>query len=166
MTPTTDFPRMHVSLYVSDLKRTIHFYEAIFGMDPDKVKPGYARFTIPNPALVISFLENPELVQPGFGHLGFQLKTPEELNQRLLRMKELNLVSKEEEGVACCYAVQDKFWLTDPDGYKWEMYYFHSDAEFNDPRYQSSEAEACCAPAQKTTMPVEETCCEPGSGCC
>jgi catechol 2,3-dioxygenase-like lactoylglutathione lyase family enzyme len=138
------FPRMHVSLYVSDIKKTTDFYTQFFGQQPAKVKPAYAKFVFDKPSLIISFVENKERVQANFGHLGFQVESPGELEIRLAEAKKKNLVAKEEIGTNCCYAKQDKFWVNDPDGVQWEEYYFHADAEFNDPHYAMSEATACC----------------------
>ncbi|MDX5443832.1 MAG: VOC family protein, partial [Hymenobacteraceae bacterium] len=105
------FPRMHVSLYVSDLSKTISFYNDFFGQEPAKVKPHYAKYVLEQPSLIISFVENPERVQQNFGHLGFQVETQEQLQQQLENAKAKNLIAKEEIGTACCYAVQDKFWV-------------------------------------------------------
>src|SRR5882762_6966076 len=80
---TTVFPRMHVSLYVSDLEKSIDFYSSFFATAPVKVKPGYAKYVLVSPSLIISFVENAERVQQNFGHLGFQVETVEELNIRL-----------------------------------------------------------------------------------
>lgn len=144
---TNNFPRMHVSLYVRDLAQTTSFYTSFFGTEPVKVKPMYAKYVLESPSLIISFVENKERAQPHFGHLGFQVETVEELNKRLWEAKMKNLVSREEVGTNCCYAKQDKFWVSDPDGTQWEVYYFHQDAEFNDPHYEMSKASACCLPA-------------------
>jgi catechol 2,3-dioxygenase-like lactoylglutathione lyase family enzyme len=121
---------MHVSLYVSDMAKTLAFYTSFFEQEPEKVKPGYAKYILRQPALIISFVENKDRVQSNFGHMGFQVETLEELNTKLAYAKEKNLVSKEEIGTNCCYATQDKFWANDPDGVQWEVYYFHQDAEF------------------------------------
>lgn len=139
------FPRMHVSLYVSDIEKSVGFYSNFFGQQPAKVKPRYAKYVLEKPSLIISFVENKERVQENFGHLGFQVETPGELNTRLTEAKEKNLVTKEEIGTNCCYAKQDKFWVNDPDNVQWEVYYFHADAEFNDPHYEMEEASACCS---------------------
>ncbi|MCC9167494.1 ArsI/CadI family heavy metal resistance metalloenzyme [Pontibacter harenae] len=174
---TTVFPRMHVSLYVTDIAKTTAFYTSFFGQEPAKVKPRYAKYVLDQPSLIISFVENPERMQQNFGHLGFQVETKQELEERLLVARAQELVSKEEIGTACCYAVQDKFWVTDPDGVQWEIYYFHEDAEFNDPHYELNDASACCMPAAHEEKPKvqlasigfvnqEEACCTPGSGCC
>lgn len=158
---TAPFPRMHVSLYVSNLTATVNFYTAFFGQPATKIKPGYAKYVLEQPSLIISFVENPERVQSHFGHLGFQVETVEELEQRLTVAREAGLVNREEVGTSCCYAKQDKFWVNDPDGVEWEVYYFHEDAEFNDPRYQAeydqaSETTQCCiVPATKQAVPEE-----------
>ena len=166
------FPRMHVSLYVSNLEASLKFYTAFFGMEPVKVKPFYGKYVLESPSLIISFVENAERVQSNFGHLGFQVETREEMDSRLAIAREHNLVSKEEIGTACCYAVQDKFWATDPDGVQWEVYYFHEDAEFNDPHYELQDTSACCMPAQEKKQPAfvelslaTNACCEPGTCC-
>ncbi|HNR06201.1 MAG TPA: ArsI/CadI family heavy metal resistance metalloenzyme [Saprospiraceae bacterium] len=159
------FPRMHVSLYVSDLDQTIAFYNSFFGQSPVKVKTHYAKYVLEQPSLIISFVEHKDRVQSHFGHLGFQVETPEVMHAALDRMKESGLETREEMGVNCCFAKQDKFWVMDPDGVEWEVYYFHEDAEFNDPRYEMEDQKV-----QKTAMteifstPVKEPCCAPGEG--
>jgi len=179
------FPRMHVSLYVSDLTATVNFYTAFFGQPAAKIRRGYAKYVLDQPALIISFVENPERVASNFGHLGFQVETVAEMEQRLVVARKAGLVAREEMGTACCYAKQDKFWVNDPDGVEWEVYYFHADAEFNDPRYQeeydaSQSSQCCIAPAAPeevlTTAPMAFTlveasttvaaACTPGGGCC
>ena len=135
---------MHVSLYVNDIQKSVAFYTQFFGQEPTKVKTNYAKYTLDKPSLIISFVENKDRVQANFGHLGFQVETLQELNEKLEIAKEKNIVSKEEIGTNCCYAKQDKFWANDPDGIQWEVYYFHEDAEFNDPHYEITEATACC----------------------
>lgn len=134
------FPRMHVSLYVSDITKSIKFYTQFFGQEPTKVKSNYAKYTLENPSLIISFIENRNRVQSNFGHLGFQVETLEDLNSKLSEAKRNNLIAKEEIGTICCYAKQDKFWVNDPDNIQWEIYYFYKDAEFNDPHYEKDEA--------------------------
>jgi len=144
------FPRMHVSLYVSDINQSVSFYNSFFKQEPVKIKPKYAKYVLEQPSLIISFVENKERVQSNFGHLGFQVETLDELNLRLEEAKAKQLVSREEMGTNCCYAKQDKFWVNDPDNVQWEVYYFHADAEFNDPHYAMEEASACCTVSSET----------------
>ena len=166
------FPRMHVSLYVSNLAASVNFYSTFFGQPANKVKPGYAKYILDKPSLIISFIDNSDRVQSNFGHLGFQVETFGEMSNLLDKARAQGIVSKEEIGTSCCYAVQDKFWATDPDGVQWEVYYFHEDAEFNDPHYALEDAAACCMPpvSQKEKINLSEisttSSCAPGSGCC
>ncbi len=151
---------MHVSLYVADLTATQQFYSTFFGQEPTKVRPGYAKYTLDSPSLIISFVENASRVNAHFGHLGFQVETAAELDARLEAARATGLVAREEMGTACCYAKQDKFWVTDPDGTEWEVYYFREDAEFNDPRYQqeydaATNSQCCIAPAAQEAAPAE-----------
>lgn len=143
------YPRMHVSLYVSNLEKTVHFYQTFFGLEATKIEHRYAKFVLDQPSLIISFIENPERVQSNFGHLGFQVETKEQMQLYLTKARKQDIVSKEEMGTACCYAVQDKFWVNDPDGVQWEVYYFHEDVAFNDPHYELAEADACCVAPPK-----------------
>jgi len=147
----TPFPRMHVSLYVSDIQQSIEFYSSFFGQEPAKVKPKYAKYVLESPSLIISFVENKSRVQSNFGHLGFQVETLQQLDERLEIAKHKNLVAREEIGTNCCFAKQDKFWVNDPDGVQWEVYYFHADAEFNDPHYAMEEVDACCTVSSDET---------------
>ncbi|KUG09830.1 ArsI/CadI family heavy metal resistance metalloenzyme [Solirubrum puertoriconensis] len=181
---TASFPRMHVSLYVSNIEATISFYNTFFGQPASKIKPGYAKYVLDAPSLIISFVQNPARVQSHFGHLGFQVETPAQLQQRLAAAEAAGLVQRQEIGTNCCYAKQDKFWVNDPDGVEWEVYYFHEDAEFNDPHYDDLDAAGassqCCIappPAEKlvtapmtftladTAAPTASACCATGSNC-
>jgi len=169
---STIFPRMHVSLYVSDLAKTIDFYNRFFGQEPVKIRNGYTKYVLEEPSLIISFVENKDRVQQNFGHLGFQVETLAELNTRLGAAEAAGLVARVEMGTNCCFANQDKFWVNDPDGVQWEVYYFHADAEFNDPHFEEPASACCIAPGAEEVMPafknlaVEAACCTPGSGCC
>ena len=169
---TAPFPRMHVSLYVSDLSKTIDFYNRFFGQEPVKIREGYTKYVLDEPALIISFVENRERVQQHFGHLGFQVETLSGLNERLALAQTAGLVTREEIGTNCCFASQDKFWVSDPDGVQWEVYYFHADAEFNDPHFDEPASACCIAPAIEEkkvafkNLAAETACCTPGSGCC
>lgn len=155
--------KMHVSLYVADAARTKEFYELFFNQKATKVKSDYVKFELENPALVISFVQNKERVKSNFGHLGFVADSLDVVVNRLEQAKSNNLDVLEEMGTNCCYANQDKFWVTDPDGHQWEIYTFNSDVEFNDPKYASTDATACCTPS------VDNDCCtteEESAACC
>ncbi|MFT6816201.1 MAG: catechol 2,3-dioxygenase-like lactoylglutathione lyase family enzyme [Sphingobacteriales bacterium] len=171
------FPRMHVSLYVKDIAQTVNFYTTFFAQPATKIKQGYAKYELDSPGLIISFVENPERVSAGFGHLGIQVESKEDVLERMSRLQSMKVNTREEMGTNCCYAVQDKFWAADPDGHQWEVYYFHEDAEFNDPRYTLTDQEdlPCCTPIPKEEKKklqladiavISDQNCEPGSNCC
>lgn len=161
---------MHVSLYVSNLEKSIAFYNRFFNSYPTKTKHDYAKYELTEPGLIISFIENPDRVQSNFGHLGIQVETKEEVQEKMSIAKANDLSVIEEIGVACCYAVQDKFWAKDPDGIQWEIYYFDSNIEFNDPKYAEEDAVACCSPTTtKKKVKLSELSaqkCDPSTGCC
>lgn len=153
---------MHVSLQVASVQSTVDFYESLFGQAPAKVKPGYAKFELEQPGLVISFVEQTEgESSPSFGHLGIRVASESALKRYYDRVKSAGLQTIEEAQTRCCYALQDKFWVADPDGHRWEVYYFHEDSEWNDPAYQqqgaNEQASGTCAstPAAKS----DTTCC-------
>ena len=166
----TTYPRMHVSLYVKDIGETVKFYDTFFGQVADKIKPGYAKYMLDKPSLVISFVENPAKVKPDFGHLGFQVESRSEMEARLTDARQQGIVALEEMNTSCCYALQDKFWAADPDGYQWEVYYFHHDVEFNDPHKKEIANPPCCSPHMQhmavADIPVleEQPCCD--DKCC
>jgi catechol 2,3-dioxygenase-like lactoylglutathione lyase family enzyme len=130
-TPTsTDVRKFHISLNVSDLTRSIAFYRALFGIEPAKSYPDYAKFEVEDPAIVLSLAPGP---RPGGGgnlnHVGLRVRTSEELVEIQKRLEMANVPTRREEGVACCYALQTKFWAHDPDAAMWEIYVLHEDIE-------------------------------------
>jgi catechol 2,3-dioxygenase-like lactoylglutathione lyase family enzyme len=135
-------PALHVSLNVSDLSRSVEFYRGLFG-EPKKLKSDYAKFVGESPEIHLA-------LQPGLSaradggslsHLGIRVETNDEVRRWRSVLKSRGVVSEEEKREACCYAIQDKFWLTDPDGNRWEIYTVVEDIEDH-----SREAQAaCCA---------------------
>jgi len=156
---------MHVSLYVADIHKTAEFYNRFFDCMPTKLMDDYCKFELDAPALIISFVQNADKVSQQFGHLGIQVDSKEELDQRLAATKNKGLALTEEMGTNCCYAEQDKYWVADPDGYMWEVYFFHKDVAFNDPRHTGFEAKPKVQLTDLTSSSEGATC-APGSGCC
>lgn len=120
--------KFHIGLNVSDIDQTTNFYKRLFGQDPVKVEERYSKFELENPGLVISFIES-KTPSPHFGHLGIRVNDHEELVQRKKEIEKHINIELEETNTSCCYAVQDKFWVKDPDGYEWEVYHFLKDAD-------------------------------------
>jgi len=120
--------KMHVSLRVADLNRSLAFYEAFFGVPPHKVRPDYANFDLTEPPLKIALVE--AAVAPGSGsldHLGFQMASAAEVLAARERLQAAGLATFDETDTTCCYAKQDKIWAHDPDGNEWEVYVLTDD---------------------------------------
>jgi len=121
--------KFHASLNVSDLNRSIAFYRVLLGTEPAKTRPDYAKFELADPPLVLSLIPG----HPGAGghlnHVGLRVRNAEELVEIQRRLEAAGLPTAREEGVECCYALQTKFWISDPDRALWEVYVFHEDIE-------------------------------------
>lgn len=135
----------HVSLNVSDIGQSIEFYRKMLGIEPCKVRTGYAKFDVQNPPLNLAMNE----VAPGeagkisrLSHLGIQVASTEDVLAMRERWQEAGLATKDEMQTSCCYAVQDKTWVNDPDGNAWEVFVVLED---NLP--ESDKAGACCVTA-------------------
>jgi len=118
--------KFHVGLNVSDIEQTTNFYKRLFGQEPVKAEKGYSKFELENPGLVISFIES-QNPSPTFGHMGIRVNSDEELAEKKEQLEALMKIELEEKNSSCCYAVQNKFWVKDPDGYEWEVYHFLKD---------------------------------------
>ncbi len=115
--------KTHVALNVTNIEKSVAFYQAMFGVAPVKYKADYAKFDIANPALNLT-LNLAENVQQGgaLSHLGVQVESTEDVQAAINRFKEAGLALFEEKDTNCCYALQDKVWVTDPDGNRWEVF--------------------------------------------
>src|SRR4051794_8034017 len=126
--PETTPIKMHLSINVTNLERSLAFYEAFFGMPPHKVRPGYANFDLEEPPLKFAMNQHP--IQPGIGalsHLGFQVPSAAHVEAAKERLKAAGLATFDETDTTCCYARQDKVWAHDPDGNAWEIYVLTDD---------------------------------------
>ena len=139
-------PSVHISLNVRDLHRSVDFYRRFFG-EPAKLKPDYAQFVTRDPEIHLAL--EPGLApgleaasRPGaLSHLGLRVGSGEEVARWKTGLRERGLAIEEEDRSECCYALQEKFWLTDPDGNRWEIYTVLQDIETMKP----AAGPACCA---------------------
>ena len=136
---------LHIALNVQDLDRSVAFYRAVFGIHPDKRKPRFARFTTRRPPLVLSLNERRK-VKPGnaLAHLGLRLGSPEDYIEAKRRLEDLGLVTREQERVHCCHAIENKVWVSDPDGNEWEFYELVDDLQGPDAAQRTAEAGGAC----------------------
>jgi catechol 2,3-dioxygenase-like lactoylglutathione lyase family enzyme len=121
--------RFHLSLNVSDLRRSVEFYRLLFGREPAKLRPDYAKFELDDPPLVLSLEPTARPTGGPLNHLGFRLPDSAILVAMQERLERTGIRSQREEGVECCYARQTKFWVRDPDHTLWEVYTLDEDIE-------------------------------------
>lgn len=120
--------RLQLALNVDDLDTAITFYSKLFNAEPAKVKPGYANFAIAEPPLKLVLLENPG--QGGtLNHLGVEVENSDTVHTEIARLAGEGLFTEEEIGSTCCFATQDKVWVTGPGGERWEVYTVLADSE-------------------------------------
>ncbi|SFS53880.1 ArsI/CadI family heavy metal resistance metalloenzyme [Paenibacillus sp. BC26] len=157
--------KMHVAINVRNLEQSLEFYKKLFNAVPTKVKENYAKFELDNPALHFSLNVRPYDSRGVLNHFGFQVRNTEEVLATKARLQEAGLVSFDEMNTTCCYAVQDKIWVSDPEGNPWEVFYTKEDSEFEAAEdHVNTQEDACCvAPAPQkvelTDMRVKNKCC-------
>ena len=139
--------RVQLALNVDDLDAAVDFYSRLFATTPAKLRPGYANFAIENPPLKLVLFE-----QAGKGgtinHLGVEVESSELVGAAQARLAGEGLNTATEEGVACCYARQDKVWVDGPSGEPWEIYTVLSDVEMPGGQLRTVDPETgavCCA---------------------
>ena len=115
--------KAHVSLKVSNLERSVTFYRAMLGLEPVKYKSDYAKFDSDNPPLNLTLEASSGIASGGtLSHLGIQVESSADVTDAIARFQQAGLAAFEEKDRDCCYALQDKVWVTDPDGTRWEVF--------------------------------------------
>lgn len=132
--------RMHVNLGVADLEASIRFYTTLFGADPTIRKADYAKWMLDDPRVNFA-LSASCCGGGGIDHLGIQVERQDELEASATRLRAAGLAPREQIGVTCCYAHQDKLWVEDPQGVRWETFLTHPAADARD----TPAPAACCA---------------------
>jgi catechol 2,3-dioxygenase-like lactoylglutathione lyase family enzyme len=124
--------RVQLALNVADLDAAIDFYSKLFATRPAKIRPGYANFAIADPPLKLVLIEHRDGRGDGtagaLNHLGVEVDTPEQVRAATARLTGEGLDAEMQESTTCCYALQDKAWVDDPDGAPWEFYTVLADA--------------------------------------
>jgi catechol 2,3-dioxygenase-like lactoylglutathione lyase family enzyme len=124
--------RVQLALNVADLESAVRFYSTLFGVEPAKQRPGYANFAVSDPPLKLVLIECGEGrgqgVAGALNHLGIEVESAEEVQEATARLVSFGLEPDMQEGTTCCYALQDKGWVNDPDGAPWEVYTVLADA--------------------------------------
>lgn len=154
--------RFHIHVGVEKLDESIRFYSALFGAEPVKRKPDYAKWLLEDPR--VNFAISTRAKKNGMDHLGIQVEEERELTELRERLKAADMAVVEEGETVCCYARSDKSWIQDPTGIPWEAYRTMEDAQLFSGQPNQAES-ACCTPE---TMGTPD-CCAPSektAGCC
>ncbi len=165
--PTPEPGRVQLALNVDDLGAAVAFYSKLFGAPPAKLRPGYANFAVASPPLKLVLLQN-----PGKGgtinHLGVEVTDSATVHSEIGRLTGVGLFTDEEIGTTCCFATQDKVWVTGPAGERWEIYTVLADSDtFGvSPKTLAAGAADSCGPgvccgtaSQSGGAPASGSCC-------
>ena len=136
--------KAHISLNVRNIGQSVEFYKKMLGVEPSKVRSGYAKFDVRNPPLNLALNEIPYNERGALSHLGIQVASTTDVLAVRERWARAGLSTRDEMQTSCCYAVQDKTWVTDPDGNEWEVFVVLED---NLPEISGADVNACCSPA-------------------
>jgi catechol 2,3-dioxygenase-like lactoylglutathione lyase family enzyme len=132
--------KAHLALNVRSVEQSIEFYRKMLGIEPSKVRARYAKFDVINPPLNLTLNEVAFKERGALSHLGIQVATTDDVLAMRARWAEAGLVSRDEMQTNCCYALQDKTWVSDPDGNEWEAFVVLED--------NLKETAACCGAEQ------------------
>jgi catechol 2,3-dioxygenase-like lactoylglutathione lyase family enzyme len=151
---------VHISLNVSDLPRSTDFYRRFFG-EPKKLKADYAKFVAADPEIHLALQPGAVSGAGALSHLGIRVDSPARVHEWKASLEGRGLPTEEEKREACCYALQDKFWVSDPDGNRWEVYTVLEDIE-----QKADAATTCCLPAVAPSAGAYETEPRTAAACC
>ena len=151
--------RLQLALNVDDLDAAVAFYSTLFNTSPAKTKPGYANFAVTQPPLKLVLIENPG--QGGsLNHLGVEVADTDEVDAELERLTDAGFASTEERDTTCCYARQDKFWVTNtPNDERWEIYTVLADSERFTSANAGTNATCCGQDLVANAQPSATACC-------
>ena len=136
--------KAHLAINVKDVTASIEFYKKMFGLEPSKVRTGYAKFDVANPPLNFTLNQVPFSGSGALSHLGIQVATTEDVLALRDAWNERGLSPREELQTSCCYALQDKAWVNDPDGNEWEVFTVLKDNLSEEEG--NIDAGVCCTP--------------------
>ena len=153
MPQTVQALKAHLALNVKNVERSLEFYKKLLGIEPSKVRAGYAKFDVQNPPLNLTLNEAPFKEGGALSHLGIQVASTADVLATRERWGAVGLYTRDEMQTDCCYAVQDKTWVQDPDGNEWEVFVVLQDnlpetkATVGSAEAETRRAPSCCAPA-------------------
>ena len=138
--------KAHLALNVIDVSRSLEFYRRLLGIEPSKVRTGYAKFDVQNPPLNLTLNESVVAGRGALSHLGIQVSSTEDVLALREKWAAAGLLTRDEMQTDCCYALQDKIWVRDPDGNEWEAFVVLED--------NLPQASACCGSDQVSAVQI------------
>ena len=114
--------KVHISLHVGSVKQSARFYSTLFGQEASKSRDAYANFRLDQPPIHLTLVEKELPQNTGISHLGIELPDAGALQDWRRRLEDSDIAFSVEDQASCCYATADKLWLSDPDGYRWEIW--------------------------------------------
>jgi catechol 2,3-dioxygenase-like lactoylglutathione lyase family enzyme len=145
--------RVQLALRVADLDASIAFYTKLFGTEPAKRREGYANFAVTEPPLKLVLIEGEAGEDTRLDHLGVEVASTERVGAATTRLQDAGLATFEENDTSCCYALQDKVWVTGPGKEPWEVYVVKADADRLS-RSTATDGDTCCSGRNETTAPA------------
>ena len=147
--------KAHLALNVKDFEASLSFYRRLLGIEPSKVRTGYAKFDVQNPPLNLT-LNQHSFSEPGaLSHLGIQVASTDDVLAMRERWIAGGLLTRDEMQTSCCYALQDKTWVRDPDGNEWEVF-----VVLEDNLAESAPCE-CGTKVEESVKETQASCCQP-----
>lgn len=128
--------KAHLALNVKNVEHSTEFYRKMLGIEPSKVRQGYAKFDVENPPLNLTLNEVVFKERGALSHLGIQVSSTDDVLAMREQWADNGLITRDEMQTNCCYALQDKTWVNDPDGNEWEVFVVLED--------NLKETAACC----------------------
>jgi catechol 2,3-dioxygenase-like lactoylglutathione lyase family enzyme len=152
--------KAHLALNVRNVEESIGFYRKMLGIEPSKVRTGYAKFDVQNPPLNLTLNQAVFENAGALSHLGIQVQETADVLSMRKRWEEAGLVTRDEMQTSCCYALQDKTWVRDPDGNEWEVF-----VVLEDNLAETAPCE-CGTMLEKSTADIQPAKSENAGSCC
>jgi catechol 2,3-dioxygenase-like lactoylglutathione lyase family enzyme len=153
--------KAHLALNVHNVDRSIEFYRKMLGIEPSKVRKGYAKFDVQNPPLNLTLNEHSFGERGALSHLGIQVAATEDVFTIRRQWEQSGLLTRDEMQTNCCYALQDKTWVRDPDGNEWEVFVVLEDNLAETAPCECGEKVADALIENRTQLVSAATCCAP-----
>ena len=140
--------KAHLALNVKSVEQSVNFYRKMFGIEPSKVRMGYAKFDVQNPPLNFTLNQGSFANAGALSHLGIQVRSTADVLATRQKWNDAGLLTRDEMQTNCCYATQDKTWVRDPDGNEWEVFVVLAD--------NLPESSACCGTDGECAIPLAQ----------